>query len=272
MRQCRVFLLGLLALMVSLSSHANLKKVTLATSVWPPYVMEKDSKERGYAFDIVKEAFEIMGYEVSISVIPWETGKKSVEKGTIDGIFPDYNSKTNHKYFIYSHPFLTGPLVMFENTKKTMIFLPEANNQFAFFNQLKAYRFGVVEGYTNVPAFDENNELNKVAVVDDKANLEQLYRGEVDFILIDSLNAQYILDNELPQQYRDSLKSVGPLLGRMPFYVVFSKKVPNAEILNKDFNVGIKKLQQQKRTYQIMTKYIYDFIDDNAVPKKIERN
>jgi ABC-type amino acid transport substrate-binding protein len=91
-----------------------------------------------------------------------------------------------------------GPLVLYTK-EDSDIDLPETNNETDFFKQLETYRFGVVDGYTNIPAFDDNKHLIKKVVNTDKENLEQLYKGNVDFILIDKLNAQYILMHELPK-------------------------------------------------------------------------
>lgn len=269
MSKYRAFLVGVLALVASLSAYADSKTVTLGTSVWPPYIMGKDSPHRGYAYDVVKQAFEVMGYKVIIKVMPWDEARQLTIEGKIDGLFPEYESTDNLKYFIYSDPFMVDPLVLYEKIDDTPITVPESNNQKDFFNKMKAYRFGVVAGYTNVPAFDNNKELIKKPVIDDKANLEQLYNRQVDLILIDRLNAQYIVNNELPEEYRHALRPIGTPLAKTRFYIVFSKKVPNVKTLNKDFNAGLKILQDKKITHQIMWNYLYEFLDKDAVPRKI---
>lgn len=251
--------------------QAPVKKVNLVTNVWPPYVIDEKSEHPGYAYEVVKRAFEAVGYQVSIQVVSWAQARALTIDGKADGLFPDYDSTDNLQYFVYSNAFLTGPLMLYEKITDSskVIEIPTTNSQVDFFNDLKLYRFGVVDGYTNVPAFDHNAALTKKIVIDDKANLEQLYRGDVDFILIDQLNAQYLLRNEFPEAYSKVLKPVGPILARLPFYVEFSKKAENVEQLRNDFNQGLKIVQNKKIIYQIMREYLYAFIDkDVSVIKK----
>lgn len=274
MRRFFVTLISIIGLLVGLcaDAFAKTKTVTLGTSEWPPYVMNNDEKYPGYAYEVVKAAFEAEGYHVKIRVMPWYEARKDTIKGEIDGLFPEYRSEVNLPYFVYSDSFMTGPLMLYERVDERVIRLPETKVQKAFFEQLKKYRFGIVAGYTNIPAFDNNTALKKIEVVDDKANLEQLYAGEVDFILIDKLNAQYILNNELPKKYLRALKPVGSPLSHPRFYIVFSKKIDNVTELVNDFNKGLKKIKQEKLTHRIMYRYIYEFIDKDAVPQKLEIN
>lgn len=269
MRRYLAFFMGIIASLASISVHAESKKVHLVTTVWPPYVMNETSTHRGYAYDVVKQSFEKMGYNVTIDVIPWEKGRELTIDGKADGLFPEYTSKDNLKYFVYSDPFLTGPLVLYEKMDGSPVPIAVSNNQKDFFDKMKSYRFGVVDGYVNVPAFDNNKNLKKFKVMDDKANLEQLYQGKVDLILIDRLNAQYILNNELPPQYRTVLKQVGPVLEQTHFYIVFSKKISNVEALRKDFNAGFKQLNDAKITHKIMAEYINEFVDRNIMPLRV---
>lgn len=270
MLRCRAFLIGFFAFVLSFSLHAESKKVTLGTSVWPPYVMPTDLPDRGYAYDLVTEAFERMGYTVSILVMPWEEAREKTIQGKIDGLFPEYESSQNLKHFIYSDSFLAGPLVMYKKVDGVKISIPQTNNQVDFFKQMHKYRFGIVDGYINDAAFDDNATLKKFPVVDDKANLEQLYHGDVDLILVDALNAQYLLEHDFPAEYQKILKRVGPVLNRPSFHIVFSKKVKNIETINRDFNEGLRQLKDEDITYRIMEKYLYLFINNQAVPKKIK--
>jgi len=259
-------------LILALSGYAAEKHVSLVTSVWEPYVMPKNISSRGYAYDVVKKAFESAGYEVSIQVLPWNEAWKMAKEGKADALFPEYESDENLGYFAYSHPFLAGPVVLYKRVDNKYIQIAETEkNLSSVFDKLKPYRFGVVSGYANVPAFDvHKEEFKRKYVGDDKANLEQLYAGEVDVILIDKLNAQYILRYMLPKEYSQQLQQVGPVLANNNIYVVFSKAVPNRDILLKDFNQGLKMLQKDKVTNQIMREYIYEFIDKDAAPHQID--
>ncbi len=268
MRYFRALVASFLALVTASSVYAHEKTVTLGTTVWPPYVMGDKSSAHGFAYDLVKKAFETQGYKVKIEVMEWEKARELAIKGKIDGLFPEYESSDNLQYFAYSDPFLAGPLVLYTKTE-TESAIPQTNNQVDFFKQMQNYRFGVVEGYTNVPAFDNNHNLTKKIVTSDQANLEQLYRGDVDFILIDKLNAQYLLLHKLPKEYHTALKPIGPVLAKVHLYIVFSKKAPHVDELNKAFDTGLKQLQESRVVNSMMQQYIGEFIDKDISFKKV---
>ena len=271
MRWGRTFLLLLLSLWGGLAC-ATPKNITLTTSVWEPYIMPTGSNQAGYAYDVVKAAFMEMGYSVDIQEIPWDEALKKTYKGTVDALFPEYYSKKATRYVAFSHSFLAGPLVLYKRIHDPIV-LPQYEPFLAHLSQvfeaLKQYRFGVVAGYTNVPAFDKNHALTKIAVVDDQANLKQLYEGKVDLIIIDKLNAQYILRHMLPPQYGKALVPLPRSIGQINLHVAFSKKAPNYQTKLHDFNEGIRRLQARFATRDLMRKYIYEFIDQDLAPQRL---
>mgnify|MGYP001810005454 CR=1 FL=1 len=104
---------------------------------------------------------------------------------------------------------------------------------------MQQYRFGVVTGYINFTAFDQNNHLKKIYVDSDEDNLKQLYEGKVDLALIDQYTAEYLLYHQLPPNYKDELVFMTPALGTKKLYVGISRKKDAYPEIVDDFNKGL---------------------------------
>ncbi|MFZ6642987.1 substrate-binding periplasmic protein [Undibacterium sp. TC4M20W] len=90
----------LLALCCSTSIAATFK---LASLHYPPYEYVEQGEVKGIAVDIVKEAFRLMGHQVSINIYPMRRSLEMVKNGEADGIFTVFKTPEREKYIIYSN-------------------------------------------------------------------------------------------------------------------------------------------------------------------------
>lgn len=222
------------------SSSVFAHDITLATTTWEPYVSSsKDFK--GYSYTIVAEAFKAAGYHVTVKTMPWQDAVSALEKGQVDGVFPEYYSAERAQTSDFSHAFSGGPIALYKRQNNPAEFPVEnpTENLVDTFNRMSDATFGVVQGYTNLPAVDDNLRLHKVAAANDKANLEQLYQGKVQFAIIDKYVADYLLNHSLPESYAKQITFMPPILGYKLFYVSVSKKNPQGKEIIQAFNHGL---------------------------------
>lgn len=239
-------------LLASNSTFAAKKVITLATSVWKPYV--SDVGYKGYAYDLVEDAFKAAGFEVKIKFMPWKDAMAALKAGKVDGVFPKYYSTQDGQNLAFSQPFSGGPIALYkrrDNKAEFPIQNPPAN-LVETFDRMSDAKFGVVKGYTNVPAIDENPRLHKVTVLDDKANLEQLYERKVQFAVIDKYVAEHLLNHELPGSYARQLTFMPPILSYKLLYVAVSKNNPDHEAILQAFNRGLKIIKENGHLSQIL--------------------
>jgi len=229
------------------------KTVVLATTHWAPYVRD-DGAYKGYVFEIVKAAFLHQGYEVKIYFLPWARGLAMARDGVVDGIFPEYDAPEKDKYFVYSMSFSGGPLGLYKRANSGIhinIRNPK-HNQTELFKSLRKYRFGVVTGYANTDAFDNNDSLTKIPAKSDQDNMRHLYEGMVDLVFIDKHVADHLLQHELPDEYRDKLLFLPPALGEKKLYLGISKKNPHYRQLLKAFNRGLIQIRRDGTLFKIL--------------------
>ena len=243
----------LLLTFFALVANAAAKTVTLATTTWEPYVRNA-AVDKGYLYSIVEDSFKAAGYQVTIKFMPWHEAVAELKKGTIDGLFPEYYSAERAQDMVFSQPFSGGPIVLYKRRDAKVRFPNEnpTENLVETFKQMENYTFGVVKDYANVPAFDDNRRLHKIEVMDDKANLEQLYEGKVQVAVVDKYVAEYLINHQLPKDYSSKLTFMPPILGYKLLYLGVARKNPHHEEILSAFNRGLKIIKKNGKITEIL--------------------
>jgi polar amino acid transport system substrate-binding protein len=186
-----VSLTAAVAVVGLLSPHvaAQEKVVRIATLDWPPYT-GKDLPEGGATTDVVRAAFEKVGYQVEVEYRPWKRAIDMAAKGTDDVIayFPGYHCQ-HRGGFVASEPLGNGPLGLAEHVDAPITWstLDDISDQ-----QLK---IGTVLGYANTDAFDAKVGTGYILAVpsnDDLTNLKKLAKRRIDAVVIDKLVLEYL--------------------------------------------------------------------------------
>ena len=249
-------LLILLSCFISCCAWAK-PTIHLATTAWEPYV--RDDAYKGYAYEIVTSAFTQAGYDVQVTFMPWQQAVAAVRNGDIDGIFPEYYAPEDTADIAYTVPFSGGPIAMFKRVDKplhTSVTKP-GHYHSTLFAELKDQRFGVVAGYHNVPALDDNPKLKKVVVGSDLDNIHQLYEGKVDIIVIDKFTAEHLLQNRVSKAVNESIVFMPPILGYKKLYVGVSKRRHDHKQILKHFQRGLQQIHRNGEFAKIIDRDAY---------------
>ena len=181
--------LGVLAIGFSTSVMAAEQVVRIATLDWPPYT-GKDLPKGGATTDVVRAAFEKVGYQIEVEYRPWKRAIDMAAKGTDDVIayFPGYHC--NHRDgFVGSEPLGNGPLGFAEHVDAqiTWTTLDDIADQ--------KLKIGTVLGYANTDEFDAKVGTGYILAIpsnDDLTNLKKLVRRRIDAVVIDKLVLEYM--------------------------------------------------------------------------------
>jgi polar amino acid transport system substrate-binding protein len=181
---------------VSVSSAlvaAQDKVVRIATLDWPPYT-GKDLPEGGATTNVVRAAFEKVGYKVEVEYRPWKRAIDMAKKGTDEVIayFPGYHCH-HQSGFVASEPIGNGPLGFAEHVDAPITWdsVDDLGEQ-----QMK---IGTVLGYANTDEFDAKVGTGYILAVpsnDDLTNLKKLARKRIDAVVIDKLVLEYLKASE----------------------------------------------------------------------------
>lgn len=259
----------LIGLVLATNAFAQQKEITLATLEWEPYV-GSSMNGKGFAAEIVLAALHKAGYKVNIEFYPWTKGLEIAKEGRVEGIFPAYHSKSREAHFEYSDPFASSPLGLCKirayavspgtggggyKTGYSFSFSVDPRvDQTGALRALKEYKFGVVAGYVNTPAFDAADFLTKVEAPTDEAALKMLFRDEVQLIVIDKYVMQNIVTKKFPWRGGE-VQFMEPPLDNRDLFIAFSKKIDDYQTLVKAFNIGLKLIKEDLVLDRIMRKY-----------------
>lgn len=231
------------------------KNITLGTLDWYPYIGE-NVKDNGYVYQIIKAAFKRVGYKVTIKFYPWARVIKKARDGQIDGYFPEYFNEKLKKDFKFSSSYPGGKISLLKR-KDTKIISIFNNNKYNF-AKLKPYTIGIVRGYTNSKAFDDEKHLKKVVLNDDISILKMLYHKRIQLGIMDTNVARYLIQVKLKKTLpnADSLiESISPELEYKLLFTCFSKKSKNYERNIKDFNRGLALIKKDGTLNEILKQH-----------------
>ncbi|MEM7172167.1 MAG: ABC transporter substrate-binding protein [Pseudomonadota bacterium] len=232
-----------LCLAVNSNLFAQDKKVRLATLDWPPYTGQELPKG-GATTDVIRTAFEKVGYEVEVEYLPWKRAIDMAGKGTDDVIayFPGYHCK-HRNGFVASNPLGNGPLGFAEHADAPISWetLDDISDQ-----ELK---IGTVLGYANTDDFDAKVGTGYILAVpsnDDLTNLKKLVRRRIDAVVIDKLVLEYLkATDESLQNGGDKLQFDETPLEEKTLYLCI-RDDNDGRTLKHIFNAGLEQIDTEE--------------------------
>ncbi|MDD3312220.1 transporter substrate-binding domain-containing protein [Pseudodesulfovibrio sp.] len=234
----RLFLLLLsLAIGFATSGWCAERTVVLTSLEWPPYTGAALTRG-GASGEVVRTAFESMGYVVEVRYFPWKRAVDlALHDPDVDGFYPEYASSLRSGLFLYSEAMGSSSLG----------FAEYAGHDFAWkrLEDLIGLRIGTVKGYVNTEPFDRMVADGKLEVdtsVNDLFNLRKVLGGRVDMAAVDVNVFRYLcLTDESLRSRAHLLKLNDRLLGINSLHVCFKRGARGRELL-RVFNEGLRRI------------------------------
>ena len=245
----RIVVSAVLCLAVPSFATADDKVVRLATLEWAPYT-SGSARHDGATTEVVRRAFEAMGYQLEVVFYPWERAiKMGGDPGYgLHGYFPEYFREDSALGGVFSDPVGYGPLGLAVRL--------DTEVSWDNLEDLSPYTIGTVQGYANTTDFDAlaaEGVINVSEAMTDVTNLMKLVYGRVDLSVIDQHVFEYLLStnpelNAVQQQLQFHQK----LLEMKALYVTFnSANTHLADILNQ----GLAKIDVRATQEEVFSDY-----------------
>lgn len=218
--------------------------VSLATTEWGPYVGEK-LQDYGFTSEIIKAAFNRMGYEVRFAFMPPKRVMMQVEAGEFDAGYPAYYSDDRGDRFYYSAPFAQS-VVGFYKRK-------DAEIDYDTLRDLTSYKIGTCLGFAYPDEFTEADYLQKEVTRNEALNLRKLLSGRIDLFITDRAAAQAAINRSVPEG-KNALEFMAPPLEVQKLHLIFGKHEKNKAML-KDFNTGLQMIIDDGTVEKILKKH-----------------
>lgn len=226
------------------------KKVSLVAPEYPPY----DSvhlPNYGFFTEIIVESYHAMGYEVDVDIRPWTYAYNEAKNGTYDGLMHAWYTQEREKWFLYSDE-LPPTNFVFCTRKNSPV------NSFTGYAALTDYTIGTVKDYAYPQSFMDYDFKTK-EVITDIENIQSLFNGTVDLIIIDWAQMKYYVEENFSDK-SDDYKCLTPIIDSVPAHLVIPKATDNAHQKLIDFNIGFKRIKSDGTYNEILSKHGYESI------------
>ena len=190
----------------------------LVTLKYPPYQYLEGERITGKVPPILDKTFFKLGYEIEISVHPWEKSLEMVKNKEADAIFTIFKTPEREKFLNYSDVILVMQKTAFFS--KTGSDLDFTGNM----EDIKDLSIGVVNSVSYGDIFDngvKDNNLKTVVFKSTEACFKALIEDKVDLV-VNNLDGANFLINEM--KINKLVTQNGPAIEEIPSYLAFAKK------------------------------------------------
>jgi ABC-type amino acid transport substrate-binding protein len=203
--------------------------LSLGSDRWPPFTDEPGRAR--FAVELVDEALDRAGIDASTAIIDWEAVLPGLRSGKLDGSAALWRSAEREQFLLFSEPYLENRLVL--------VGRKGADVSATSLADLADKRLAVVGGYAYGEQLEEDRAPELVRRESDEASLQTLLEGRADYMLVDDLVIQYILENHADDAKRWLEIGSRPLLVR-PLHFAVRRDLPEAEVLVSRFDREIR--------------------------------
>lgn len=217
---------------------AETKTLRIATGEYPPYATAA-RVDKGIALSIVRRAFELAGYTVEYTFLPWSRALAETRLGKWDATAAWGNNPERNP------PFWVSDNVVSEQ----WVFVYRNALKFSWntFSDLKPYRVAMIQDYTYTPeiwAKANAGEFKVDKLPNEAVAIKMLLLDRVDVAPMERNVACDVLHTSFSEADATKL-SVDPKLMTDSFtsHVLLPRALPESAARLADFNAGLKKLR-----------------------------
>lgn len=212
--------------------------VRIATGELPPYATAA-RPDQGIALNIVRRAYESVGYTVQFTFLPWSRAQLETQQGLWDASAHWGASAERRAKFLLSDNLLTE--------QWQMLHLRDLKFDWQQGSDLRAYTLGLVRDYTYTPELWAEVRAGRQRFEqpsNDVSGLRMLLAGRVDVLPLERHVACDLMAKHLSPSERARLM-MHPRLMTDSFttHVIFPPQKPGSEALRQAFNRGLQKLK-----------------------------
>jgi polar amino acid transport system substrate-binding protein len=217
-------------LLLALAAPAMAETITVgAEDDWAPYSSVVDGKARGFAVDVVREAFAAVGVEVKFEVLPYARCLAKAKSGHVVGCFDAVqNSMIASSYLWHDTPLFT--------THMNVYALPGSTESGLTARALEGKSVGVVRDYEYGDEFDLNARIVRKVVDKNEHGFKMLLSGRIAYMAAEERIAKALF-LKYPAAFGGKFKLVGTV-ATPGLFMAFSKHSPEGALYLKKFNNG----------------------------------
>jgi len=220
--------------------------ITLAIGEWAPYTSEQDIKGK-MSEVIVSEAFRLVDIIVKLKYYPWKRSYKMTTQGDVAGTFPWFHHDKRKKETIYNKEPLVSEL-------EVIFHLKTLDFQWNDFSDIKKYSVGGTIGYNHNFILAEHG-IKTQQVKSDLLNFKKLLNGRIDLFPVSYNVGYYIINKSFEPEITAKFTNHPKTIQEGKLFVLFSKAIPNGQVLADKLDRGLKEMKASGRYDRILTNF-----------------
>lgn len=223
-----------------LAQSAPTSALRLVSTAWAPFTNEPGQAR--FALDLVEAALGRIGINATTTIVDAPRFTSALLSDAFDGSAAAWQDAERERALIFSQPYLENRLILVGRRGATVSAKTLA--------ELAGKRIAIVEGYAYGDAIEKPG-LNFVRSNSEEHSLTLLLGDGADYVLMDELVVQYIVNN-YPTEARTRL-SLGstPLLTR-PLYFAVRRSRPDAESIVSRFNAQLRNMITDRTYHRLL--------------------
>jgi polar amino acid transport system substrate-binding protein len=240
------------------SSPTSAAPLRLVSTPWPPFTNEPGQPR--FALDLVEAALGRIGMTSKTTIVEPARFTPALLSNVYDGSAAAWKDSERERALLFSQPYLENRLILVgrkdEDVSATAL------------SDLKGKRIAIVEGYAYGDALDKSGAI-LVRARGEEESLTFVLQNKADYVLMDDLVVQYIVNN-----YADEAKAklnIGatPLV-RRPLFFAVRRARPDAASIISQFNAQLRGMIADRTYHKLLhVPWISADIDGDGRPEFI---
>jgi polar amino acid transport system substrate-binding protein len=211
-------------------STAAAETITLgAEDDWAPYSSAVNHAARGFAVDVIREAYAAVGITVNFEVLPYTRCLDETRSGRLLGCFDAVpNAMIGASFLWPKYPLFT--------THMNVYALKDSSESGLTARQLEGRTVGVERGYEYGDEFDLNTRIVRRVVDKNVQGFRMLLAGRIQYMAAEERIAKALFIKEAAE-FGGKFKLVGTV-ATPGLFIAFTKQNGDAARYLKEFNRG----------------------------------
>jgi polar amino acid transport system substrate-binding protein len=233
----------------------------LVSTAWPPFTNEPGQPR--FALDLVEEAFKRLGFSATTTIVEPARFAAAVLSDMYDGSAAAWKNPERERLLLFSQPYLENRLVLIGRRGEDV--------SAAGLGALKGKRIALVEGYAYGDGVVTSGVI-PVRSTSEQDGLSQVLASKADYMLMDEVVVQYILEH-YPNEAKTKL-SVGttPLVKRS-LYLAVRRSRPDAASIVERFNAQLRGMIADRTYHRLLhVGWILADVDGDGVTEFVPKS
>jgi polar amino acid transport system substrate-binding protein len=217
---------------------AQTTKLRLVSTPWPPFT---NSAEPRFALDLIEEALSRVGVMSSTTIVPPARFTAALMSASYDGSGAAWKDAQRESTLLFSQEYLENRLILVGRKGTNVAALNLA--------ALRGKRIAIVDGYSYGDI--EASGAVFVRVESEEECVSRLLDNDVEYVLMDDLVVQYIVNNYATEAQTKLAFGSGPIVTRS-LYLAIHRSLPDADSIISRFNTQLRKMIADRTYHKLL--------------------